>query len=60
MIIGGHMKLEEKYPFIASWVVDGQIQIGQADSYHEPLAAIIDAGEPCGKLKNRLIHWMIC
>ncbi|MCP4237524.1 MAG: hypothetical protein GY770_28755 [Aestuariibacter sp.] len=38
------MKLEEKYPFIASWVVDGQIQIGQADSYHEPWAAIIDAG----------------
>ena len=40
------MSLEEKYPFIASWVVDGQIQIGQADSWHsyEPLAAVIDAG----------------
>ncbi len=40
------MKLEEKYPFIASWVVDGQIQIGQADSSYsyEPMAAIIDAG----------------
>lgn len=40
------MKLEEKYPFIASWVVDGQIQIGQTDSWHsyEPQASIIDAG----------------
>ena len=40
------MTLEEKYPFIANWVVDGQIQIGQADSWHsyEPMAAIIDPG----------------
>ena len=37
------MSLEEKYPFIASWVADGQIQIGQADSY-EPMATIIDTG----------------
>ncbi len=28
------MTLEEKYPFIANWVVDGQIQIGQSDSWH--------------------------
>jgi hypothetical protein len=40
------MSLEEKYPFIASWVVDGQIQIGQGDSSYsyEPMAAVIDAG----------------
>ena len=38
------MSLEEKYPFIASWVVDGQIQIGQAESSYEPMAAVIDAG----------------
>ena len=37
------MSLEEKYPFIASWVVDGQIQIGQTESY-EPFAAVIDQG----------------
>lgn len=40
------MNLEEKYPFIASWVVDGQILIGQADSSYsyEPMAAVVDAG----------------
>jgi hypothetical protein len=40
------MNLEGKYPFIASWVVDGQIQIGQSDSWHsyEPFAAVIDPG----------------
>ena len=40
------MNLEEKYPFIASWVADGQIQIGQAGSWYsdEPQAAVIDAG----------------
>ena len=37
------MSLEEKYPFIASWVRDGQIQIGQAE-YYEPIAAAFDAG----------------
>jgi len=37
------MSLEEKYPFIASWVRDDQIQIGQAE-YYEPIAAVIDAG----------------
>lgn len=37
------MKLEEKYPFIASWVADGQIQIGQTESY-EPVAVAIDQG----------------
>ncbi len=37
------MTLEEKYPFIASWIVDGQIQIGQTESY-EPAAMIIDQG----------------
>jgi hypothetical protein len=37
------MDLEEKYPFIASWIVDGQIQIGQTESY-EPFAAVIDPG----------------
>ena len=35
--------LEDKYPFIASWVADGQIQIGQLDSY-EPASAILDHG----------------
>ena len=40
------MSFEEKYPFIASWVADGQIQIGQGDSSYsyEPMAAVIDAG----------------
>ena len=40
------MSLEEKYPFIASWVRDGQIQIGQAESLYdyEPVAAVIHAG----------------
>jgi hypothetical protein len=40
------MSLEEKYPFIANWVRDGQIQIGQAESWHtyEPIAAVIDPG----------------
>ncbi len=40
------MTLEEKYPFIASWVADGQIQIGHANSWHsdDPMAAVIDAG----------------
>ena len=40
------MTLEEKYPYIASWVVDGQIQIGQGDSSYsyEPMAAVMDAG----------------
>ena len=37
------MSLEEKYPFIASWVGDGQIQIGQAE-YYDPVAAVYDAG----------------
>ena len=37
------MSFEEKYPFIASWVVDGQIHIGQTESY-EPFAAVIDQG----------------
>ena len=40
------MSLEEKYPFIASWVADGQIRIGQAEGWYdyEPMAAVIDAG----------------
>ena len=37
------MNLEEKYPFISSWIIDGQIQIGQTEPY-EPMAAVIDAG----------------
>jgi hypothetical protein len=37
------MTLEDKYPFIASWIVDGQIQIGQTDSW-EPAAVVIDHG----------------
>lgn len=37
------MHLEEKYPFIASWIRDGQIQVGQFESW-EPMAVVIDAG----------------
>ena len=29
------MTLEEKYPFIASWVRDGQVQVGQAESWYD-------------------------
>ncbi len=35
--------LEEKYPFIASWVVDGKIMVGQMESW-EPHAAVVDHG----------------
>jgi hypothetical protein len=39
------MTLEEKYPFIASWVVDGEIHIGRAEDYgHQPYAGVYDAG----------------
>ncbi|MEI2608275.1 MAG: hypothetical protein V9G20_06545 [Candidatus Promineifilaceae bacterium] len=40
------MTLEEKYPFIASWVVDGEIHIGRAsqDYGHQPYAGVYDAG----------------
>jgi hypothetical protein len=35
------MSLGEKCPFIASWVRDGQIQIGRAE-YYDPVTAVID------------------
>jgi hypothetical protein len=40
------MSLEEKYPFIASWVRDSQIQIGRAESWYEydPIAAVVGGG----------------
>ena len=39
------MTLEEKYPFIASWVVDGELHIGRAEDYgHQPYAGVYDAG----------------
>lgn len=52
------MILEEKYPFIASWVVDGEIHIGRdADYDYQPYAGVYDAGgtvwetdEPFGSL----------
>jgi hypothetical protein len=54
------MSLEEKYPFIASWVRDGQIQIGQSE-YYDPVATVIDPGsvvwetnEPCASLDELL------
>lgn len=37
------MTFEENYPFIASWVMDGEVHIGQAESWL-PTAAVIDAG----------------
>jgi hypothetical protein len=37
------MTLEDKYPFIASWIADGQIQIGQMEAW-EPAAAVLDQG----------------
>ena len=40
----GSMILEEKYPFIASWVVDGEINIGRLNEYDQPMAAVIDHG----------------
>lgn len=37
------MTLEDKYPFIASWIADGQLRIGQMDA-REPAAAVLDQG----------------
>ena len=37
------MILEDKYPFIASWIADGRIHIGQLESW-EPAAMVVDHG----------------
>ena len=53
------MSLEEKYPFIASWVMDGQIQIGQAE-YYDPIAAVYETGGTVWETNGFLLPWMHC
>ena len=41
------MTLEEKYPFVASWVRSGHIQIGQVEACdYEPFAGVYEVGGP--------------
>ncbi|MCO5199554.1 MAG: hypothetical protein M9941_17585 [Anaerolineae bacterium] len=37
------MSLEKKYPFIASWIIDGEIHLGQTESW-QPFGMVADHG----------------
>lgn len=37
------MLLERKYPFIASWIVDGEIHLGRTESW-QPFGMVSDHG----------------